>query len=76
LDIFEQIASTSELAKEFVKRELLIQCWKKHATMFPTIGFLTQQILGVVGIQIETKRDFFWLEFLLILGVVVCKQKI
>jgi hypothetical protein len=56
LDIFEQIASTSELAKELVKRELLlfkpyqldikeINCpllwWKKYEAMFPTIGFFT-----------------------------------
>jgi hypothetical protein len=52
LDIFKQIASTSELAKELVKRELLlfkryqldikeINCpllwWKKYEAMFPTI---------------------------------------
>ncbi len=56
LDIFEQIASTSELAEELVKRELLlfkhyqlyikvINCpllwWKKYEAMFPTIGFFT-----------------------------------
>jgi hypothetical protein len=76
LDIFEHNANTSELAKEFVKRELLIfrryqfnvkdikcplQWWKKHETMFPTIEFLTQQILGVVGIQIEKNGFCFWL---------------
>ncbi len=26
--------------------------------MFPTFGFLTHQILGIVGSQIETKRNF------------------
>jgi len=54
-DIFEQVVSTSELAKELVKRELLVfkkyqldikdikcffQWWQKHEAMFPTIGFL------------------------------------
>jgi hypothetical protein len=56
LDIFEQTASTSELAKELVKRKLLVfkryqmdvkdikcplQWWHKHEAMFPTIGFFT-----------------------------------
>jgi len=55
LDIFENIASTSEPTEEFVKRELLIfrryqldtmdikypfQWWQKHGTMFLTIEFL------------------------------------
>jgi len=35
--------------------------------MFPIIGFLTQQILGIVELQIEIERIFLWLEFLLIL---------
>ncbi len=26
--------------------------------MFPTIGFLTHQIFGIVGLQIQTKRIF------------------
>jgi hypothetical protein len=67
--MFEQTASTSELAKELVKRELLIfkryqlnvkdikcpfQWWQKHEAMFLTIGFLAQQILEIVGSQIET----------------------
>jgi hypothetical protein len=28
--------------------------------MFPTVGFLAYQILGIVGSQIETKRFFFF----------------
>jgi hypothetical protein len=74
LDIFEQIASISELAEELVKRELLVfrryqldvkdikcpfQWWQKHETMFFIVGFLARHILGVVGSQIETKRIFF-----------------
>ncbi len=73
MDIFEQTTSTSELAKELVKKELSIfnkyqldvknikcclQWWQKHEAMFPTIGFLAQYIFGVVGSQIETKRIF------------------
>jgi hypothetical protein len=30
----------------------------KHKTMFPTIGFLTHQILGIVGSQIEMQKIF------------------
>jgi hypothetical protein len=59
LDIFHQTASTSELTKELITRELLIfkcyqvdpkdikchfQWWGKHEAMFPTISFLTNQI--------------------------------
>ncbi len=77
LDIFEQIASTCELAEELVKRELLgfkryqldvkdIKCplhwWQKHEAMFLIVGFLAQHILSVVGSQIEIERIFFWLE--------------
>jgi hypothetical protein len=69
LNIFEQTTSTSEPIEKLVKGELLvfkkyqldvkdIKCplsgWQKHEAMFPTIGFLTQQILNVVGSQIET----------------------
>jgi len=32
----------------------LFQWWQKHETMFPIVGFLARQILGVVGFQIET----------------------
>jgi hypothetical protein len=34
------------------------QWWQKHEAMFFTIGFLAQQILEIVGSQIETKRIF------------------
>jgi hypothetical protein len=30
--------------------------WRKHESMFPTIGFLTREILRIVGFQIEIKR--------------------
>jgi hypothetical protein len=73
LDIFEQTTSTNEPIKELVKRELLIfnryqldvkdikcpfQWWLKHEAIFLTIGFLAQQILGIVGSQIETSKIF------------------
>jgi hypothetical protein len=63
LDIFEQTTSRSELVEELVNRVLLIfrkyqldvkdikcplQWWQKHEAMFPIVGFLAQQILGVV----------------------------
>jgi hypothetical protein len=31
---------------------------KKHQAVFPTVGFLTRQILGIVGSEIKTKRIF------------------
>jgi hypothetical protein len=33
-----------------------LQWWQIHEAMFPTVGFLTQQILGIVESQIEIKR--------------------
>jgi hypothetical protein len=35
-----------------------LQWWLKHESMFPTVGFLAQQISGIVGSQIETKNIF------------------
>ncbi len=73
LDIFQQIASTSEPTKELVTKELLVfkhyqmdpkyikwllQWWGKYETMFLTIGFLACQILNIIGSQIETKIIF------------------
>jgi hypothetical protein len=73
LNVFQQIASTSEPTKELVTEELLIfrcyqmdpkhikcllQWWGKHEAMFPTIGFLAHQILSIVRSQIETQRIF------------------
>ncbi len=60
-------SSTTEPVTKLVNRKLLIfkkfqmdpkeikcllQWWQKHETMFPTIGFLTRQILGIVESQI------------------------
>ncbi len=73
LDIFQMTVGSIEATKKLVKREILgfwhyqvdvkeIKCpfqwWEKHEAMFPTIGFLVHQILGIVGSQIETKRIF------------------
>jgi hypothetical protein len=73
LDIFQQIACTSEPSKELITRELLIfkhyqmdpkdikcplQWWAKHEAMFPIVGFWACQILGIIGSQIETKIFF------------------
>jgi hypothetical protein len=32
--------------------------WKTHEIQFSYVGFVTQQILGIVGSQIEAKRVF------------------
>jgi len=73
LDIFQQIASTSKPSKELVNRELLIfkryqvdpkdikcplQWWGKHEVMFPIVRLLADQILNILGSQIETERIF------------------
>jgi hypothetical protein len=67
------VASTSEIAKKFVNQELLIfqkyqvdvkniKClldwWKKHESMLPTIDFLAKQMLRIVSSQIEIERIF------------------
>ncbi len=73
LVIFQHIASISEPSKELVTNELLIfkhyqvdpkgikcplQWWGKHEAMFPIVGSLAHQILGIVASQIETQRIF------------------
>ncbi len=75
LDILEMTSSTTKLVIELVNRELLIfrkfqvdlkeikcllQWWQKHETMFPTIGFLTRQILGIVESQTKIEMIFFF----------------
>ncbi len=35
-----------------------LQWWEKHEAMFPIVGFLACQILGIVGSQTKTKRIF------------------
>ncbi len=35
-----------------------LQWWHKHEAMFPIVGFLAPQILGIIGSQIETERIF------------------
>ncbi len=71
LDILKQTPSTNELVTKLVTKELLIfkcdqmdlieikcslQWWGKQENMFLTIGFVTCQILGIVGSQIEAKK--------------------
>jgi hypothetical protein len=77
LDIFEMTTNTSEPTTELVNRELLIfrhyqvdvkyikcplQWCEKHESMFPTIGFCVNQIIGIVGSQIEIERIFSLVE--------------
>jgi hypothetical protein len=65
------ISNNVKTAKEIVKRELLdlkkfcvdvkdikdpFQWGEKHEFRFPIVCFLTKQILGSVGFQIETRH--------------------
>ncbi len=34
------------------------QLWENHETMFPNVGLLAHQILGIIGSQIEIERVF------------------
>jgi hypothetical protein len=36
----------------------LLEWWRKHETMFSTIGFLVKYILGIVNFQIEIENFF------------------
>ncbi len=73
LNIFEQTRSPSEPTIELVIREMLIfrcyqvdsknikhlfQWWAKHEAMFLNVGFLTWQILKIIGSQIEIEKIF------------------
>jgi len=64
-NIFEITTKTIEPIVELVNKELFIfkrfqvdpkeikchvQWWQKHESMFPIVGFLAQQILGIVGL--------------------------
>jgi hypothetical protein len=77
LDIFEMVANINELAKKIFNQELLIfqryqviakdmkcllEWWRKHESMFLTVGFLTNQILGIINFQIETERIFSFID--------------
>jgi hypothetical protein len=37
---------------------------RKHKSMFPTIGFLAKQILGIISFQIKIERMFSLLVYL------------
>lgn len=71
---FKQTPNTSESTIELVAKEMLIfrhyqvdfneikcllEWWAKHETMFIIVDFLAQEILRIVGSQIETKRILF-----------------
>ncbi len=70
MDSFEPTSSTSELAKELVKKEVLIfrryqidvkdikcplQWWEKHETIFLIVGFFALALLD----HILNKKNFF-----------------
>lgn len=91
LDILEMNVSTSEPTKELVNRDQLIfrryqvdvkkimcpfQWWEKHKSMFPTMGFLAHQILGIMGSQIETKRIFSLVDILINLKTCVLSKNL
>ncbi len=44
------------LPSGFERNQCSLQWWGKQKATFPTIGFLTYQILGIVGWQIEAKN--------------------
>jgi hypothetical protein len=86
LDIFEQIANTSEPTKEFVKRELLIfksyeldvlnikrifEWWQKHEAMF----LLVDIFRPLLDLKLKHKGFFLWLEYLLTSRDVICYLK-
>jgi len=73
-NIFEQTLGINEPVTKFVTKEMLIfkhyqvvskeikcpfQSWAKHEAMFSIASFLAQQILGLVGLQIEIKKIVF-----------------
>jgi hypothetical protein len=73
-DIFKQTPNTSEATIKLVAKEMLIfrhyqvdfneikcllEWWAKHETMFIIVDFLAQEILRIVGSQIETKSISF-----------------
>jgi hypothetical protein len=83
------VASTNEIAKKLVNQELLIfqkyqvdvkniEClldrWKKHESMFPTIDFLAKQMLEIVSSQIEIERIFSLIDIFTNLKSVACNQ--
>jgi hypothetical protein len=41
-----------------------LQWWGKHEAMFPIVGFLACQVLGIVRSQIETERIIFLMNIL------------
>jgi hypothetical protein len=78
VDVFEMVVNINELAHELVNQELLIfhrfyvnakyikcllEWWRKHETMFPTIDFLARKMLRIVSSQIETNNFFFLVGF-------------
>jgi len=38
--------------------QCLFKWWRKHESMFPTIGFFVRQTLEIVGFQIEIEIIF------------------
>jgi len=47
------------MALSVVKKQLNhLAWWKTHEVQFSHVGFVAQQILGIVGSQIEAKRVF------------------
>jgi hypothetical protein len=85
LDISKMTSNNVKTVKEIVTRELLDfrrfrvnmkdiknppQWWEKHESTFHIVGFLTKQILKIVGSQIETKHIFS------LVGNLTCLKKI
>ncbi len=79
LNIFEMSITYNEPVRKPVNMELLffkhyhvdskeIKCplewWEKHESLFPIVGFLARQILGIPKSQVETKHIFSLARFL------------
>ncbi len=72
LDIFEQTTNTNELIEKLNYMKLIfkqyqmdvkdIKCpfqwWYKYELMFPIVGFLVHQMLGIFVSQIKMKKIF------------------
>jgi len=72
LNVFGSLVSTKEIAMGFIRVELLFfkriampidpfnpfTRWAKHEQWFPNLTYVSRQVMGIVGSQIEIERIF------------------
>jgi hypothetical protein len=72
LNVFGSLASTKEVAMGFIRNESLFfkriavpidpfnpfTRWAKHEQWFPNLTYVSRQVMGIVGSQIEIERIF------------------